>query len=235
MSQNDRNYSEFFKEELHNGFVQYLLNEYGAGKINEILGDQSLITKKGVNNLVRLQFNKFLNLNPQVEKRFVQERGRCLTLRNISGGDLRFPIDGNDDPLMVKEGLRPYEFIPVLEDIPRASNKVKASAASMTGQVFKTDWHEEEYLVPRKLTVYFKRGYANAIKKSTMTFWVSSRSEAMSILLDRYKNKVAFANILNTEEFNFVRRDKTRARINRKVINDKKEWEKNRKKELRSL
>jgi hypothetical protein len=206
MTQDERNYQEFFKEELYDGFVRFLLNKYGSATIIEIVDDESIITKKGVHHLLKRQFNEFLNRNPRIEKRFVEERGRCLNLRNVSGGALRFPVDAKDDKLMGKLNFRPHEIIPMQESVPRASARIKASAAPMTGQVFKDNWHEKLYLSPRKLTVYFKRGYANAIRKSTMTFWVSSRSEAMDILINRYKNKVAFADILNTESFEFVKR-----------------------------
>ena len=45
---------------------------------------------------------------------------------------------------------------------------------------------------------------------------VHSVSEAVDILLVRYKNKVAFADILNTEEFTFVKRIKKPRKVKRK-------------------
>jgi hypothetical protein len=206
MHKSDRDYQEFFKEELYDGFVSFLIDKYGASKVNDLLGDEPLFTKKGVNYKLKRQLNEFFNINPRIEKKFASNRGKCIQLRNVCGGTLLFPIDSSDDSFMIKTGLRVPEVIPVMENIPRATNKVKASAARMKGQTFKGNWHEKSYLVPRKLTVYFKKGYANSVGKSTLTFWVDSRSEAIDILLNRYKNKVAFADILNTESFEFVKR-----------------------------
>lgn len=208
MNKIDRNYQEFFKEELYGGFVSFLIDKYGASKVNDILDDEPLFTKKGVYYKLQRQLNEFFNVNPQIEKTFAFNRRKCIQLRNVCGGTLLFPINTSDDPFMVKTGFRVPEFIPVLESIPRASNRVKASAGPMKGQTFKGNWHEKPYIIPKKLTVYFKRGYANAIKKSTMSFMVDSRSDAINILLVIYKNKIAFADILNTEEFVFVKRKK---------------------------
>lgn len=208
MNKIDRDYQEFFKEELYGGFVSFLIDKYGASKVNDLLDDEPLFTKKGVHYKLQRQLNEFFNMYPHIEKKFVFNRKKCMQLRNVCGGTLLFPIDESDDPFMVKSGLRVPEFIPVLESIPRASNKVKAGSARMKGQTFKGNWHEKPYTTPKKLTVYFKRGYANAIKKSTMSFMVDSRSDAIDILLVRYKNKIAFADILNTESFEFVKRVK---------------------------
>jgi hypothetical protein len=207
-SKDERSYQDFFKEEVYGGFVQHLLDKYGSAKIIALVDDEPIMTKKGVHFLLRKQFNEFLNKNPQIEKKLVYNKNRFFSLRNICDQPLRFPVDPDDDMLMVKQKLRPVAFIPVDNNIPRATKHVKRVAKKMVGQKLKGDWHEEKYISPKRLTIYFKRGYAKAINKSTASFLVESRSEAMYILLDKYKNKVAFADIVGTEEFAFVKRVK---------------------------
>jgi hypothetical protein len=201
----DRSYQDFFKEELYGRFVQYLLDEYGARTIIDLLRDDPLVTKKGFNFLVNRQLNEFLQLNPAIMKVFVENRRRCINLRNISGGVLAFPISTEDDMLMVRESLRTPEYIPVVDDTARASKGIKKLAVPMKGHTLKGDVNEKKYLMPKRLTVHFKEGYATKIQKTTLSFNVDSRSDAMHILLDRFEKKVAYATIQGEEEFCFVK------------------------------
>ena len=200
----ERNYQDFFKEELYDRFVQYLLDEYGAKTIITILGDNQLVTKKGFNLRVIEQFNEFLELNPAVAKVFLQNRMKCYSLRNVAGGPLAFPIDGEDDMLMITQGLRPPEIIPV-QPATRATKEMKRSAGPMRGQTLKGDGNERKYITLKRLTVHFKEGYATKIGKTTLSFMVDSRSEAMYIVLDRFEKRVAYATIQGEEEFCFVK------------------------------
>ena len=201
----DRSYQDFFKEELYGGFVQYLLDEYGARTIIDLLRGDPLVTKKGFNFLVSGQLNKFLQLNPAIMKVFTENRRRCMNLRNISGGTLAFPIDTEDDILMVRESLRTPEYIPVVDDIVRATKGIKKLAIPMKGHTLKGDINEKKYLIPKRLTIHFKEGYATKIQKTTMSLLVESRSDAMYMLLDRFEKKVAYATIQGVEEFCFVK------------------------------
>ena len=99
----NKSYQDFFKEELYGGFVQYLLDEYGARVIIDLLRGDPLVTRKGFNLRIIEPFNKFLDVNPVIRKEFVKNRGRCMNLRNIGGGPLAFPINPEDDMLMVRE------------------------------------------------------------------------------------------------------------------------------------
>jgi len=200
----DRNYQDFFKEELYDGFVQYLLDKYGAKTIITLLRDHPLVTKKGFNLRVVEQFNEFLELNPAIRKVFLENRRKCYSLRNVAGGPLAFPVDNEDDMLMITEGLRPPEVIPAA--LPtRATKEMKRSAGPMKGQTLKGDGNEKKYVALKQLTVHFKEGYATKIGKTTLSFMVESRSEAMYILLDRFEKRVAYATIQGEEEFCFVK------------------------------
>ena len=213
----DRNYQDFFKEELYGGFVQYLLDEYGARTIIDLLRGQPLVTKKGFNFLVSKQMNEFLDLNPLINKTFAKNRRRCMNLRNIGGGELAFPIDPEDDMLMVREGLRTPEVIPSVDKIPRATSEMKRSAKPMTGQVLRGYENEKKYLVPKRLTIHFKEGYAKKIGKTTLSFVVDRRSEAMQILLDQFEKRVAYATIQGEEEFCFVKPRNGKKKRSRKL------------------
>ena len=79
----------------------------------------------------------------------------------------------------------------------------------MKGQLLKEQWNAKPFVCPNKLIVHFKRGYAQSIGRTTETFEISSRADAMNILFSMYENKVAFAQIKGTdEEFEFVKRQK---------------------------
>ncbi|MHA1199469.1 MAG: hypothetical protein ACTSQF_09100 [Candidatus Heimdallarchaeaceae archaeon] len=214
---NDRSYQDFFKEELYGGFVQYLLDEYGARTINDLLRDDPLVTKKGFNFLVTRQLNEFLQLNPEIAKVFAINRRRCMNLRNIGGGNLAFPIDTEDDGLMVRENLRVSEVVPSAELSARATKEMKRSATSMKGQTIKGYGNEKCYPFPKRLTVHFKEGYATKIGKTTESFHVNSRSEAIMILLDRFEKKVAYATIQGEEEFCFVKPRNGKRKRSRKL------------------
>lgn len=217
INQSDRNYQDFFKEEVYGGFIQYLLDEYGARTIIDLLRGQPLVTKKGFNFLVTKQLNEFLTLNPLVAKVFAENRNRTMNLRNIGGGDLAFPIDTEDDSLMVRENLRVAPVIPVENNIPRATKEMKRSAKPMTGQVLRGYANEKKYLFPKRLTIHFKEGYAKKIGKTTISYVVDRRSEAMQILLDQYEKRVAYATIQGEEEFCFVKPRNGKVKKNRKL------------------
>lgn len=219
MNQNDdKNYQEFFKEDLYDGFVQYLLNEYGAYKVLLLLKDDSLMSKKGVHPLFVRDFNRFLTLNPSIHRTFARHGAKFMSLRNIAGGPLAFPVDPDDERVMIKEKLRVPEFIPVnLGDVSRGG-PMKKSAGPMKGQTIRTNgFKSKRYRSPKKVTIHFKSGFATYIGKTTMTFKVESREEAMYLLLDKYQNKVAYAYIQNEEEFCFVKPKDGSKRKNRKL------------------
>jgi hypothetical protein len=211
------NYQDFFKEELYDGFVRFLLNEYGSSKVINLIDDEPVITKKGVHSRLRRQFNEFLNKNPKIERKFVEGGQKFLNLRNVAGGTLYFPINSEDDMLMSKLRLRAHYFIPVDEkSIPRASNKVKNSAETMKGQILKGDWSEDKFIVPRRLTIHFKRGYAKAIGKTTICTKVESMQQVNNLLFDIYENKVAFAQFEDGKNYEFVKRNNNEKRAKRK-------------------
>jgi len=214
---NDRSYQDFFKEEIYGGFVQYLLDEYGARTIIDLLRDRPLVTKKGFDFLVTKQLNEFLELNPAVAKVFAENRRRCMNMRNIGGGTLAFPVDTEDDGLMVRENLRTPEVVPAAEMTARATKEMKRLAAPMRGQTLKGERNEKKYLAPKRLMVHFKEGYATKIEKTTMSFLVNSRGEAMDILLDRFEKKVAYATIQGEEEFCFVKPRNGKRKRSRKL------------------
>ena len=214
---NDRSYQDFFKEELYGRFVQYLLDEYGARMINDLLRDDPLVTKKGFNFLVTKQLKEFLELNPTIAETFIENRRRCMNMRNIGGGTLAFPIDTEDDGLMVRESLRVPEVVPPVELSARATKEMKRLATPMKGQTLKGDRNERKYLCSKRLTIHFKEGYANKTGKTTESFHVDSRSDAMHILLDRFEKKVAYATIQGEEEFVFVKPRNGKRKRNRKL------------------
>ena len=212
----DRNYQDFFKEELYDRFVQYLLDEYGAKTIITLLRGDQLVTKKGFNFLINRQLNEFLHLNLEIAKVFIENREKCYSLRNIAGGPLAFPIDIEDDMLMITQGLRPVEVIPV-QPATRATKEMKRSAGPMKGQTLKGDGNEKRYISLKRLTVHFKEGYATKIGKTTLSFMIGSRSEAMNIIIDRFEKRVAYATIQGEEEFCFVKPRNEKKKRTRKL------------------
>ncbi len=218
MSNDEKSYQEFFKEDLYDGFVQHLLNEYGAYKVNVILNDNPLVTKRGINRNFTRDFNVFLAKNPSIHKRLSDEGMKFMSLRNIAGGPLAFPVDVKDENLMLREKLRIPVVIPVsFKDVPRGGPMTK-SAGVMRDQTIKTSgFKSKRYPAPKRLTIHFKSGYAKKIGKTTRTFNVDSREEAMSIILDMYERNVAYAYIQNEEEFCFVKPKDGSKRANRKL------------------
>jgi hypothetical protein len=218
ITSNEKSYQEFFKEELYDGFVQHLLSKYGAYKVIIVLNDDALVTKKGIHRNFIRDFNVFLSKNPSVYKRFANEGGKFMSLRNIAGGPLAFPIDVKNEGLMLREKVRIPQIIPAdFKDIKRGGPLTK-SAGAMKGQLIRTSgFKSKRYAVPKRLTIHFKRGYAQAIRKTTKSFQVNSRDEAMSIMLDMYEGKVAYAYIQNEEEFCFVKPKDGSKRKNRKL------------------
>ena len=202
----DKSYKEFFEDELYGGFVNYLINELGHEKVIAILRDRPLISRKGVHPDFRVHFNKFMSKNPLILKRFVNEGQKFMGLRNIAGGELKFPVDTSNENLMLREGLRIPVVIPKSDErIHRPSKGEKYSAKPFSGETLRGERHEKRYLYPKRLTVHFKEGHAIRIGKTTESFMVHSRSEAMNIILDRYEKRVAYATIQNEEQFVFVK------------------------------
>ena len=205
----DRNdYSEFFKEELYSGFVQFLLSKYGASKVITIIGDEPLFTKKGVHTQLRRAFNEFLNRNPRIEKIFSANERKTMSLRNISAGTLYFPINAEDDDLMMRLGLR-IKTLPEDDFVfPRATKEIKRNAEKMRGQIIKSNWKDKPYAAPTLLTIHFKRSYAKHIGKTTVSMYVGSEGEAKNLIFNVYDDKVAFAQIRGGQSFEFVKREK---------------------------
>jgi len=200
----NKNYSNFFKEEIYGGFVQYLLDRYGAAAVIYRLRGLPLIGRKGMNFEFSRDFRIFLAKNPLIEKVFYKNDNKIIRLKNSEDGDLAFPIDTSDEKLMIREGLRIPEIIPVTDDILRASKEMKRNA-SFKNEIAVGPSHERKYLHPVRLTVHFKEGYARKHGKTTESHMIDSREDAKTIILDRYENKVAYATIQNKEEFAFVK------------------------------
>ncbi len=206
MNNDERNYQDFFRQEIYDGFVKFLLDKLGSAKVIALIGDEPVFTKKGVHVQLRRLFNEFLSNNKKVEKVYVANGGKCYLQRNIVNESLLFPINVNDDELMVKEYLRPPVFIPAdLESFPRAGKNTKRTAEPIKNQILKADWKEHKFGAPVKLVVHFKKSYATHIGKTTITYDVESKEEVANILFDRFKDKVAFAQCQG-HKFEFVKR-----------------------------
>lgn len=212
MIQEERDYQEFFKEEIYDGFVKFLLGKLGSAKVIALIGDDPVFDKKGVHVQLRKLFNQFLNENPKIEKRFVLGHTKCYLQRNIVGEPLVFPVDVNDEELMVKQNLRLPLYVPVETDYARAGKHTKRTAEPMKNQVLKGDWKEEKFLAPSILIVHFKRGFAAKIGKTTESFKVLSKQEVSTILFDTYHDKVAFAQC-NGYKFEFVKRSEKKRNV----------------------
>lgn len=207
---NEKSYADFFKEELYEGFVQHLLDKYGARHVIHVLRDKPLISKRNVHYSFMKDFSEFLEANPKVAKIFAESRHKLMGLRNIAGGELRFPVDTTDDWLLVTERVRqdsPLISTSIIPgDFPRATAEHKKAVKTFKGTPLKGTNGERKYLHPKRLTVHLKDGFARSIGKTTLSFMIESRSDAMDIILNRYEKKVAFARIQNEEEFAFVKR-----------------------------
>lgn len=217
----ERNYRDFFKEELYDGFVNYLIDELGHAKVITLLRGKPLFTKRGVNNNFKVHFNRFLDKNPAILKRFVEGNQKCMSLRNIADGELQFPIDTEDESLMIREGIRNPQTLPldIKDHVYRPSKGQKNSTKPLTGQVIKGENHERKYFHPKRLTVHFKQGYALKLGKTTESFMVNSRSEAMDIIIGRFERRVAYATIQNEEQFVFVKPRNGKIKRSRKLRN----------------
>ena len=213
-----KSYQDFFKEEVYDGFVKHLLDKLGARTVLIILRGNTLFSRIGVNEQLRIEFNKFLSENPIVLKRFADERGKCFHMKNISNGDLAFPVDSEDDEVMIKEGMRVPEYHNELStmDIKRPTKGMKNVVAKMQGHVF-SNIPERPYPIPKRLTVHFKHGYAQKIGKTTLTFMVDSKDDATDILYNRYENKVAYACLQGVEEYVFVKPTNGKIKRGRKL------------------
>lgn len=201
------NYQEFFKEEIYDKFTKYLLGKYGSAACIAQLNDEPLFTKKGVHVSFRRAFNAFLNENPKIEKVFAEYGGKTFVLKNIAGEMLHFPVDVNDEALMIREELRSGVILPKMDhtEIPRASKQIKNTTSALTQKIMR-QWNQNErdFLVPMNLTLHFKRGYAMSIHKTTMTFKVTNPEQVRNLIFDAYEGKVAYA-IFDKERLTFVR------------------------------
>jgi len=205
MNNDDNNYQDFFKEKLYGGFVKFLLDKLGSAKVIALIGDDPVFTKRGVHVQLRRLFNEFLSQNKSIEKVYAANDGKCYSLRNIVNETLLFPVNVNDDELMVKENLRPPVFIPADMNFVRAGKNTKRTAEPIKNQVLKGDWKEHKFGAPVKLVVHFKKSYAKFFGKTTVTFDVESKEEVADILFHRFKDKVAFAQCQG-HKFEFVKR-----------------------------
>ena len=205
MNNDERNYQDFFKEELYGGFVNFLIGKLGSAKVIALIGDDPVFTKKGVHIQLRRLFNEFLSNNNKIERKFAANNGKCYLQRNIANEPLAFPVDVNDDQLMVGQNLRPPTIIPADFNFPRAGKKTKRTTEPMKNQILKGDWKEHKFGAPVKLVVHFKKSYATVIGKTTLTYDVNSKEEVADILFDRFKDKVAFAQCRG-HKFEFVKR-----------------------------
>lgn len=200
------NYQDFFREEIYGKFVDYLIGKFGNAVCVAMLDDEPLFTKKGVNLSFRRHFNRFLASNPKIEKVFAENGGKTFSVKNFVNERLRFPVNVNDDDLMVRESLRLPKLQPAMDksEIPRASKMIKNSAAPMKNQILKSDWKSRNFLVPEKLILHFKRGYAMHIGKTTQTFMIENREQVNSLIFDVFENKVAYA-IIGKERLTLVK------------------------------
>ena len=203
---NDKNYQDFFRDELYGRFVAFLRNKLGCATVIALIGDDPIFNKRGVHLQLRRLFNEFLSKYPGIEKIFTSNDQKCYLQRNIAGEALRFPIDVNDEQLMVTEDLRNPAVIPVdWKDIPRAGKNIKNVASPMRKRSLKGDLNSKKFLIPRKLIVHYKRGFAVNVKhKTTEVFFVESKEDISTILFDTYKDKVAFAQC-EKMKFQFVK------------------------------
>jgi len=213
----EKNYQEFFKEDVYGGFVDYLINKYGTANVITILNNDQLMSKRGIHPVYRQDFVKFMDANPLINRVFLENNMKFISLRNIVDGDLAFPIDTKDDMLMIKEKIRIPEVIPIVKTVAKVTKGMKESAGPMRGQILGANPHERKYLLPKRLTVHFKESYARKFGKTTVTFMVGCRSDAMSILLDRYDKAVAYATIQGEEEFCFVKPRNGKIKRNHKL------------------
>jgi hypothetical protein len=206
MKEDQKPYQEFFKEEVYDGFTKFLLSKFSSATCIALLDDEPLFTKKGVHVQFRKTFNEFLNKNPHVEKVFANNSGKCFVLKNVAGEMLHFPIDAKDNELMVREGIRIPVVLPTMDrkDVPRAYKLIKNTAEPMKKQVLKGDWSESRFIIPKNLTIHFKRGYALSIGHTTETYKVESKDQINNLIFDVFENKVAFA-IFEKQRLSFVR------------------------------
>lgn len=204
----DNNYQDFFRQKIYDRFVTFLRNKIGCAQVIALIGDKPIFNKKGVHYQLRRLFNEFLNNNKDIEKIFLANDQKCYQQRNICNQPLAFPVDVNDDELMVKCHLRkPIAILPEFE-FERATKHDKKNVEPFKGQVLKGDWKEKNFIAPKKMIVHFKRAYATTIGKTTVVFTVKSKEEIADILFDSYKDKVAFAQC-EGHKFEFVKRKRS--------------------------
>jgi hypothetical protein len=206
MKQSSENYQDFFREEIYDGFVRFLLDKLGSATVIALIDDEPVFTKKGVHTQLRRKFNEFLARNPRIERVFAQNDHKTFMIKGISGQPLAFPINTEDEALMVREDIRIPEFIPVDKTgYPKARKMIRNTAEPLRNQLLKGDWKEHKFIAPCKLVVHFKKNYANKIGKTTITFTVISKEEILYLLYDTYRDKVAFAQC-GKQKFQFVQR-----------------------------
>lgn len=216
MKEDNQDYQDFFKEELYDGFVKFLLDKLGSTKTIVLIGDEPVFTKKGVHPQLRRLFNRFLNENSRIEKTFAKNDGKCYLQRNIAGEPLAFPIDVNDESVMVGQDIRRPILEPVDLNFPRAGKNTKRTAEPMKNQILKGDWKETFFRAPSVLIIHFKKSYAKHVGKTTESFKVISKEEIGYLLYDRYKDRVAFAQCMGFK-FEFVKRNGTHSKLRSQV------------------
>jgi len=206
MIESYENYRDFFKEEIYDRFVGYLTHKLGNAVVIALLDNEPLFTKKGVHFQFRRYFNEFLSANPRIEKVYSRNEGKTFLVKGISEQPLAFPINSEDDALMVRENIRIPVLIPAqIDEFPRARKYHKNTAEPLKGQILKGDWKEDKFLAPRKMLVHYTKVYSVKIGKTTEVFTVNSKEDVANLLFYVYKNKIKFARIGN-QVFQFKER-----------------------------
>ena len=210
MRNSNDGYQDFFREEIYGGFVRFLLDKLGSAAVNAVLDGDPLFTKSGVHNQLRRQFNEFLSLNPRIEKMYSRNGNKTFMQKNMCNQPCAFPINCEDDNLMVRENIRIPVLIPVETDseefyVPRAGKMIKNSCEPFRNQIMKGDWKEDKFLAPKKLIVHFKKQFVYK-GKTTEVFDVNSKDDVANILFDLYKGKLASAKC-GSQKFQFVKKE----------------------------
>lgn len=203
MENRNINYQDFFRDEIYGKFVDFLIHGLGNAAVIALLDNEPLFTKRGVHFQLRRKFNEFLSQNPAIEKVFARNDGKTFFMKGICNQNLAFPVNCEDDTLMVRENIRIPKLIPSnLDNFPRARKYIKNTAEPLKGQILKGDWKEDRFLAPRKLIVHYTHAYSFQIKKTTEVFVVNSKEDVANLLFHVYRNKIKFARI-GTQIFKF--------------------------------
>lgn len=196
MNNNYGNYQDYFREIIYGKFVNFLIRGLGSAAVIALLDNEPLFSKRGVHYQLRRKFNEFLSQNPAIEKVFARNDGKTFPLKGICNQYLAFPINTEDDALMVRENIRVPKLIPSsLDNFPRARKYIKRTAEPLKGQILKGDWKEDKFLAPKKMLVHYTHAYSFLIKKTTEVFVVNSKEDVANLLFHVYRNKIKFARI----------------------------------------